>query len=1197
MASIALSSIGSSVGGSMMGNIGSMIGQASFAHVGHMVDQKIFGGNRHFQMHGAQLKNQQIQTCNYGQMIPIVYGKMRIAGNIIWSAKLKEVPHQSSLNSGAKGSKITQSITEYSYLATFAISICEGELESVNRVWANNQLLNLNNYNIRIYMGSDTQLPDPIIEAIEGYGKTPAYRNQAYVVFQDFPITEFGNVIPNLVFEVKKKDEITDENSAENLIDSVVIIPGCGEFVYDTCAQYKLNGDDSEDVWCARGKEEAVNKHAPNCASNAMLALDQLQNTLKKVTWVAPTVSWFATSLNIENCKIMPGVEFSKNAITKPDQWHVGKYNRANAHQISVVNEALNYGGSVNDESILRYLDELKARDYKVMFYPLIFIDTADKPWRGRISGDAKNVVDFFNKEHGYNDFILHYAQLVKGKVDAFIIGSEMIGLTKLRTENGDWAAVKELVKLAAKVKGILGNEVAITYAADWSEYHHTSGGWYNLDELWASDNIDFVGIDAYFPITNSAESVYDIAELQKGWQSGEGFDFYYEDSSNKLKAMPLSDEYAWKNINWWWGNTHYNPDGSKTSWQPKSKKIWFTEFGYPSVDCASNQPNVFHDPKSSESAFPIHSKGNIDLRAQRSAIEATLLHWKNSQMVERMFLWTWDARPYPYWPDMMSVWSDGEAWAYGHWVQGKLGTSSLANAVSSLCKKAQLSEGDFSTKKLNSSFNGMIIEQQSSIKNNLELLSEAYFFDSVEHDANIDFSMRDNKKYTSIPLDELLYFNDEMNSLEMKREEELLLPKKVDINFINQTQNYTIGNQHAVKSDSISEHKITYDLPIALNEMHAKQIAFVKLFNAWLSRDSFSFALPTKYAFLKPGDNLLIDDYFIKIKRIYFGNNLALKIEAVADHNKLYQINDSAEVSNEKIENINIAKTRVEILDVPTLPDNYSLYKPHILIACAGVGENWKGAQINISYDGGKNYTECCDVYKEAAIGNVLNDINKADEIIVNLMSGEILHSNNSLENMALIGNEIVEFSDVQLIGDFQYKFNIKKRSLFSTKDEAHNHNAGDRFILLNNSVQKFELPLSAIKQNLLLKAVSFGNTLGETQEVEFKFLANNLKPFSVVNIQTDYTANGDLEIKWDRSSRMHSPNSEFLPIGEESEKYKVSLSVNEQPHQSYIALSNEFIIFKEDLPAENFKVDISQLSATIGEGFGQSVLVEINI
>lgn len=68
---------------------------------------------------------------------------------------------------------------------------------------------------------------------------------------------------------------------------------------------------------------------------------------------------------------------------------------------------------------------------------------------------------------------VLHYAALVAqaGGVDAFLIGSELRGLTSLRDHNDAFPFVEELVRLAADVRAVVGSATKLTYGADWSEY------------------------------------------------------------------------------------------------------------------------------------------------------------------------------------------------------------------------------------------------------------------------------------------------------------------------------------------------------------------------------------------------------------------------------------------------------------------------------------------------------------------------------------------------------------------------------------------------------------------------------------------------------------------------------------------------------------------------------------------------------
>ena len=96
-----------------------------------------------------------------------------------------------------------------------------------------------------------------------------------------------------------------------------------------------------------------------------------------------------------------------------------------------------------------------------------------------------------------------HYAHLcaLAGGVDAFLIGSEMRGLTTIRDGAASYPAVPAFRALAADVRAILGPGAAISYAADWSEYfgHHSADGsgdvFFHLDPLWAEGRPSVAGM------------------------------------------------------------------------------------------------------------------------------------------------------------------------------------------------------------------------------------------------------------------------------------------------------------------------------------------------------------------------------------------------------------------------------------------------------------------------------------------------------------------------------------------------------------------------------------------------------------------------------------------------------------------------------------------------------------------------------
>lgn len=1150
MASIVLSSLAATAGSFLGGGPLAMAGRLVGAGAGRFIDNKLFGSIHSSSSSGPRLKDLSVQTSTYGSIIPIIFGVVRTAGNIIWARPLSEKATTTAHRGGAKGARVRHSHTQYSYFASFAISICEGEIDEVIRIYAGNEQIQLSLYNIRIYKGSEKQMPDPLIESFEGAGKTPAFRGQAYVVFEDFPLAAFGNHIPNFNFEVRKKASSQSELTSDKLVKSIVIIPGGGEYVYDTVTQYKSIGSTHNKTWCPIGKAKSLN-HNTNCGkTNAMLAVDQLQKALPNVEWVSVVVNWFGTSLDIANCQILPGVEYWDNSTRNyPDPWSVAGYDRYNAHKISQTNEKPNYGGTINDASIVRFVQELKARGLKVVLYPMVFMDLPNKPWRGDLGGDYRQVDKFFER---YNKFIIHYCTLLKNQVDAIIIGSEFKALTAIQAPDNSFPAVDNLVKLAKLCRSIVGNNTMLTYAADWSEYHHSSGGWYNMDKLWASPDLDFIGIDAYFPLSNSHNSLYDIAGITKGWESGVGYDFYYKDQTRSTTG-PLSPEYAWKNIRWWWENYHINPDGSVTDWQPKSKKIWFTEYGFPSVDCCTNQPNVFNDPNSLHATYPIHSNGTADFKAQANAIVATELKWLNSDMVDRKFLWCWDARPYPYWPDLLQMWSDGKAWQKGHWVQGKIGNSTLAGVLEDLSLRAGLSANKVTCSKLNESLDGLVIDSQTSIRDIINMLQKAYQFDVIEKAGQINFSLS-TKDVVDINKDDLAMVND-IPLMSTRRTQDIELPQRVDVNYLDIAQNHQISNQHAKHMHTKSRESICLDLPLVLSQASAKMIAQHHIHNIWSSRNHYSFYLPPKYLDIKPGDLLKINycgkTHVIKVIGISIGKNNLIKVEAIS-YKEFKKAIENGNDTNQSLSDFTpISATELVILDIPHLAQ-FGLEESYVLVGTVAKTDNWTGATIFSSSAKGSGYQELAYIDTLATTGHAICKlpphnpglIDYKNRILLNLEHGELIsvlpYDIARGANLCIIGDEILQFQNARLIGEGQYELSTLYRGLCSTEDAINAHEEGDRFVLIDENLKKVNIPYSERRQVKYLKAVSNGHTLGQSQEIEFIYQANCQKPFSPVHLRLR-----GRHLTWIPRSRLKNslPDYTGTPLDANLERYLIRL------------------------------------------------------
>lgn len=203
------------VGGYVLGNLllpglGGAIGGLVGGYVGGIVDQQLFGGTPSQTVYGARMQDLRVQSSSYGAVIPTLYGKGRLSSNILWMRGFDEVvrTETQTVGGGGKGGGGggSQTVTNvsYHYYADIAVGLCAGPIAAVHRVFADGNAFEDDKVgDMRVYLGDDAQSPDPLIQAIEGADRTPAYRGLAYVVMEQLYITPFGNRLPNLTFELE----------------------------------------------------------------------------------------------------------------------------------------------------------------------------------------------------------------------------------------------------------------------------------------------------------------------------------------------------------------------------------------------------------------------------------------------------------------------------------------------------------------------------------------------------------------------------------------------------------------------------------------------------------------------------------------------------------------------------------------------------------------------------------------------------------------------------------------------------------------------------------------------------------------------------------------------------------------------------------------------------------------------------------
>ncbi len=713
----------------------------------------------------------------------------------------------------------------------------------------------------------------------------------------------------------------------------------------------------------------------------------------------------------------------------------------------------------------------------------------------------------------------------------------------------------------------------------------------HQFDAAWADANIDFVGVDYYPPLADWRDG-FDHADLNAGWKSpydpayiaaniegGEHFDWHYASEADRIAQTrtPISDAahnepFVWraKDIRNWWKNAHHDrPNFARaaapTAWVPKSKPIRFTEIGCPAVDKGANAPNVFVDPKSSESALPPFSSGARDDQIQRRALEAVHDYWRAHNEsaagvamidTDRLYVYAVDARPYPFFPARGDIWGDAGNWEKGHWLNGRLSRAPLGALVEALA-----AEGDVAADAgaLNGSLAGFVVDRPLSPRQMIDPLADVFQFDMVETQAGLRFQPRGGPNALTIGKAALV--DDGAGgkgaaAFTLTTGQKADLPSAVRLLYIDEGGDYlpAVAEARHPHTDEIRETAL--ELPAVMDEASAAARARSILADAALMRETATFTLPPSLAFLEPGDAVRVE--FGPVARdfriISLTDGAARKVEAVRVSPAVYEAPVATSGWKTPASPPQFGKPAFELMNLPLLSEGDDPAAPYLAV----YADPWPGAVA--LYRGSA-------LAATAATRAVMGRLDAAlapgvagrfDErtLRVRLAFGalasrgaeEIFAGANSAVVETPQGFEVLQFRDATLGPDGVWTLTGLLRGQAGTERQAAaGAGAGARFILLSPAIIQAELPFD-------LRGLSFDWAAGpagdlpteETFRIKtFAGAARGLKPLSPAHLRAKDQPNGDIAVSWIRRTRAggDSWEGEDVPLGEAFERYRVEI------------------------------------------------------
>lgn len=1201
MAGLVLGTVGAIAGGIVGGPMGAKIGWMAGSAIGGMVDRKK-------QPDAPQIPDLKVMSSAYGRAMSTIWGTVRKAGDLIWSTDKQ--PHPQHQSAGKGGG---DPVTGWTYSISCAILLCEGEISGLRRIWANGRLIydissgNTGHvgdikYKMEVYKGTKTQLPDPTIESIKGVGKTPAYRNRAYVVFTDLDLSQFGgDSIPNFEFEivrspasqVTKKSQYIRYQHPQGESNNTqaaygIVYNELDKFAYLVTAYNGAGG-------AGNGINVVVRKIDPNT--------NQIISTSPKYPFgtVSPDSS-ITMSVYTDNAGniVIPGYRYPNNnygfAVINPETWGYNYIQTLDTgtrrfgprffhdmqdletwYSINTVNTSgvtgigFYSGGLVNNS-----INGVQTADFDLEYVtdtPAITAFLA--------TSIGKYALDPFSKVAYYPTYnadksIAYIAKIRGTSIDEnfFQIPDIKIGQNSIEIDDLYFDSITKQLFIQFSNPGISVRSIIYKLDCETLEYKRIFWGINGYGKVRSLFNID-KNNRRFISVLNQ-DNGYGAALSSLKWDTFTQNDISYSPEDNdgiSAAALPFTAFSPENDAEYWHGVKNLNAVDKLISYQ--NAKI--TELN----------------------KVPEADRDTVAITACQTEI-TRLNEIKNT--------------------------NDGFIFVnYGNRVTD--GSYPLAEAIKEISANANISSNQIDVTNLAGlEIRGYQTTTRTSARTIIEQLAQIFRFDEVESNGKITFKKRGGGVVCSIPESDLgaqpfsqsLDFSEVIN---INRAQESDLPKNANLIYLDYDKDKQQNNQGVTRIVERSQNSLTLEIPIVLKADEAKACIEALMFMAWANNKKFTFETTYKYCFLEPTDVIeLVAPEVTHIVRITKKNEAdgIIKFEAESEDSSVYTTRRSvgATTSTPSQTLVGYSNTNISLLDIPILSEMDNDYGVYFTVRRASPGMRWNGCEIFMSTSSTGEYQSIGQMNIEGNFGSSLNtlgnfdiesnDIDRFNSVIVktsgtlgSISYDQLLNG----ENLCVLGDEVLQFQTATLAGENTYVLSNFLRARYATEQYLSSHTSGERFIMLpknDKSVGRILKESLSVNQTLFIKAVTLGTKLSDAKAVKFINTAAGLKPYPVCNIRSNRNATGDINIVWYKRVRgvgLLRDNLEVFDL--DGDTYEVDIMKDGVAVRTILSntLSVNYTSAQQTVDfgsvQSSVNVNIYKTNQKIGRGFAKNITV----
>jgi hypothetical protein len=1161
------------VGGAALGSAVGLGWQAGWL-VGSVVGSLLFPAKgQNVTTESPRLGDLTVSSSAYGASIPIGYGTLRMAGNMIWSSGIREQQNVTRTRSGGKGGggRSTQTSISYSYFASFALSFGEGPAEDVLRIWADGKLIYDKtgsspdvakpNLRFRFHRGSEAQLPDPLIEAHVGPGRAPAHRGLCVIVFEDLALADFGNRIPNITAE------ITYRRAAQQpyqLLDFITTGEG-GYF-----GSYQIS-DLAIDWRRGYGYFVSSNSNAEAAGIRRFNLRTMAEDRQARMTDV--------TSVTPNN---FPGTLFCGE----------------DGHLYVVT-------GSSNSRPILRIepnalkeVSRFGSTSTGLTNSTIRFVATS---WMGMISAYGPS-----------------------GRVDFLLTGSlfDDVGLLRADSMSYVWGAGQRVSE--PRVRGVIGGAVGEGFGEGWllgsgTSTNHASLGLYRL-RVSAQAGHDGVAGQSLGVVFEKV-ATFSVADIESGATG-----FFGSAGGLTYDATDDSVIFQVRMSNGGSGGTIYT-----VKWRADIGIVWKT-----AVPIQINYEGPFFGQSRlrGQRWTLMRSTRVIQLDTATGAIVLNEI-WPGA--VSEQGAQVYDAATDTHLVRGSSGWArlflnrgGGEGEALSSIVADLSGRAGLGLADIDVADLGASVPGYVIGRQ--TTVRGAIEPLAQAF-----FFDAAESDDTLRFRTRGRTPVATIPAEYLVPLDSQTGESwRERRTQEVELPERIsVVYMDRDADYQQGTQSEKRASLPLPTMHSRNQGSL--ELALAIDATTAKRIAAKTLYSAWIERSAYEAELPPDWLRLDPTDVVDVvfatgSTFRTRINRLDVGADFSLAVKGVSETAATYVSSVVADGGSGKpVQLVGAnAATRLILPDLPLLRDvddaGGAGSRVYYLMAGFG-GPGWTGAALYRSADGSA-WAQVGRALSEAAWGATANALGAPrspfgtdeDNSLTVFMTtgGELLESvtqealvNGANAALVLKANgepEIIQFRDVTLNPDGSYRLNGLLRGRRGTDVFVEGHATGELFALLDpDDVETLVTALGDLGLPRSWRAVGFGTLFEDAETFLQSHSGRDLKPYAPWNVRAVKTGSPtNITLSWIRRTRIGGELKDgtgVVPLGEASEAYEVDIldGPGGAVKRTLTSASPSVVYANADILADfgavpaSLLVAVHQLSAVAGRGFPRAVTLEI--